>query len=161
MFAGIILWDLHVLKSKLAESTLKIGDFMIFTVQQILDTKDSKIFTTTPDNTVQEAIELMAEKNFGALPVMVDDKMVGIISERDYIRKAAPKRLLPWELRVNELMTTDVLSVTSNESINDCLKTMSSKHIRHLPVVEEDHLVGFISITDVVSALRSARFIFD
>ncbi len=161
MFAGIILWHLHVLKSKLAESTLKTGDFMIFTVQQILDKKDSKIFTTTPDNTVQEAIELMAEKNFGALPVMVDDKMVGIISERDYIRKAAPKRLLPWELRVNELMTTDVLSVTANESINDCLKTMSSKHIRHLPVVEEDRLVGFISITDVVSALRSARFIFD
>lgn len=134
---------------------------MIFTVQQILDKKDSKIFTTTPDNTVQEAIEIMAEKNFGALPVMVDDNMVGIISERDYIRKAAPKRQLPWELSVNDLMTKDVISVTANESINNCLKTMSNNHIRHLPVVEEDHLVGFISISDVISALPSARFIFD
>ncbi len=134
---------------------------MIFTVQQILDKKDSKIFTTTPDNTVQEAIELMAEKNFGALPVMVDDKMVGIISERDYIRKAAPKRQLPWELTVNELMTKDVLSITANESINNCLIIMSDNQIRHLPIVEEDKLIGFISITDIVSALRSAQFTFD
>lgn len=130
---------------------------MIFIIQQILDKKDSKIFTTTPDNTVQEAIEIMAEKNFGALPVMVDDNMVGIISERDYIRKAAPKRQLPWELSVNDLMTKDVISVTANESINNCLKTMSNNHIRHLPVVEEDHTAAYsltnslrVALTDCI-----------
>ena len=134
---------------------------MILVAQHILDKKNNKeIFTTTPDTTVQEAIELLAEKNFGALPVMVDDKLVGIFSERDYIRKAAPKRLLPWEISVNELMTKTVISVTADVSLNECMRTMSSNHIRHLPVVNDDHLVGFISIKDVIGALHSAQFSF-
>ncbi|MEE8327475.1 MAG: CBS domain-containing protein [Nitrosomonadaceae bacterium] len=91
---------------------------------------------------------------FSALPVMVDDRVVGIISERDYIRKAAPKRLLPWEIKVEDIMTINVISTTRTEAIHNCMKTMSEHRIKHLPVIEKEQLIGMISITDVVLALR-------
>ena len=131
---------------------------MIFTVQHILDKKNKIVLTISPDSTVQDAIEIMAEKKISALPVMVDGKVVGIISERDYIRKAAPKRLLPWEIRVEEIMTKDVISTTGTENIHTCMQIMSENRIRHLPTIEKEKLIGIISITDIVRAIRSFRF---
>ncbi len=131
---------------------------MIFTVHHILDKKDKTVITISPDATVQEAIEIMAKKTISALPVVVKGKVTGIISERDYIRKAAPNRLLPWEIRVDEIMTSDVISTIRTESIHTCMTTMSKNRIRHLPVIEKEQLIGIISITDVVRALRSFRF---
>lgn len=127
---------------------------MIFNVNHILDKKNDAIFTISPDATVQEAVEIMAEKTISALPVIVDDIVVGIISERDYIRKAAPKRLLPWEIKIKELMTVEVISTTTTDSIHNCMKTMAEHRIRHLPVIENQQLIGMISISDVVRALR-------
>ena len=131
---------------------------MIITVHHILDKKSKTLLTISPDATVQDAVEIMADKTISALPVTVDDRVVGIISERDYIRKAAPKRLLPWEIKVEDIMTVDVISTTKSETIDYCMKTMSKNRIRHLPVVEKEQLIGIISITDVVRALRSFRF---
>ncbi len=127
---------------------------MIFTVRHILDKKNKTVLTIFPDATVQDAVEIMAKKTISALPVIVNGEVVGIISERDYIRKAAPDRLLPWEIRVEEIMTKDVISTTRTENIQNCMSIMSKNRIRHLPVIEKKRLIGMISITDVVRALR-------
>ena len=131
---------------------------MMFTVHHILDKKNKTVLTISPDATVQEAVEIMANKTVSALPVVSNENVVGIISERDYIQKAAPKRLLPWEIKVEDIMTKDVISTTRKETIHDCMKTMSKNRIRHLPVIEKEQLIGIISISDVVRALRSFRF---
>ena len=134
---------------------------MIITVQLLLDKKkNAPLYTITQDKSFQDAVELMAEKKISALLVMRDDEMVGIISERDYIRKAAPKRIAPWDVLVAELMTTDVITVTPSEVIPSCMKIMSANRIRHLPVLDNNKLLGMISITDVVTALRTAKFTF-
>ena len=127
---------------------------MIITVHHILDKKNKTVLTISPDATVQDAIEIMADKTISALPVIVDDRVVGIISERDYIRKAAPKRLLPWEIKVEDIMTVDVISTIRTETIHNCMNMMSMNRIRHLPVMEKEQLIGIISITDVIRALR-------
>ncbi len=122
------------------------------TVQQILDSKGTtKVLTISPNDTVQSAVEIMASERISSLPVMQDSTLVGIISERDYIRKAAPKRRLPWEILVKELMTSEVIHVTPEESIDSCLKTMTSNRIRHLPVVQADALIGIVSISDLIA----------
>ena len=131
---------------------------MILTVQNILDKKNKTVVVISPHATVQEAIETMAKKNIGALPVVLNEKVVGIISERDYIRKAAPLRLLPWEIKVEDIMTKDVISAKKTDNIHVCMSTMSKNRIRHLPVKEKEQLAGIISITDVVRALRSFSF---
>ncbi len=127
---------------------------MIITVHHILDKKNKTVLTISPDATVQDAIEIMADKTISALPVTVDDRVVGIISERDYIRKAAPKRLLPWEIKVEDIMTVDVISTIRTETVHNCMNMMSMNRIRHLPVMEKEQLIGIISITDVIRALR-------
>lgn len=130
---------------------------MIIIIQHLLDKFKGEIVTIAPDSSVQDAIEIMAEKTISALPVMADDRVIGIISERDYIRKAAPNKLLPWEIKVEDIMTVDVISTTCTETVHNCMKTMSENRIRHLPVIENEQLIGIISITDVIRALQSFR----
>ena len=129
-------------------------------VRQLLEGKDQQIFTVSPEATVQEALELMVSKGVSSLPVISGPELVGIISERDYIRKAVPRRIVPWELRVQEIMTRDVICVTRDTTIQECMERMSSNRIRHLPVVDGKRLVGVLSITDIVRALRPARIDF-
>jgi CBS domain-containing protein len=129
-------------------------------VRQLLEGKDQQIFTVSPEATVQEALELMVSKGVSSLPVISGPELVGIISERDYIRKAVPRRIVPWELRVQEIMTRDVICVTRDTTIQECMERMSSNRIRHLPVVDGKKLVGVLSITDIVRALRPARIDF-
>jgi CBS domain-containing protein len=102
----------------------------------------------------------MVSKGVSSLPVISGPELVGIISERDYIRKAVPRRIVPWELRVQEIMTRDVICVTRDTTIQECMERMSSNRIRHLPVVDGKKLVGVLSITDIVRALRPARIDF-
>ena len=129
-------------------------------VSDLLESKGSELFTVSPEATVQEALELMVAKNVSSLVVTAGDELVGIISERDYIRKAVPRRFVPWEISVRDLMTKDVIRVSPGDSIQQCMELMSSHRIRHLPVVEGKTVVGMLSISDLVRALRPARIEF-
>ena len=123
------------------------------TVQSILDTKGSIIFTITSDTTVYHALELMVEKNVSALLVMESDKLAGIFTERDYARKVVLKGKKSKETQVAEIMTSNLITVTSASSIDECMELMTGKYIRHLPVVDDGKLAGIISIGDVVRCI--------
>jgi len=127
------------------------------TISAILAQKGSAIFSIAPNATVAEAIEMMEAKNVGALLVVGDDRLVGIISERDYTRKIFLRGKRSRETLVEEIMSTD-LSVTSpTEPVENCLRMMTDKRIRHLPVVENGKLVGIISIGDLVKYVISCQ----
>ncbi|HUH33140.1 MAG TPA: CBS domain-containing protein, partial [Daejeonella sp.] len=119
-------------------------------VRNILQSKNASTVSICPDNTVYEALELMVEKNIGALLVMEKDEFVGIFTERDYARKVILKGKASKETVIREIMTEDVVTVTLDNTIEDCMRLMTNKFIRHLPVVENGKLIGIISIGDVV-----------
>jgi CBS domain-containing protein len=125
----------------------------MLTVQDILKNKSKTIFSIEPGITVYEAIKVLGEKNVGALLVMKDDQLKGILSERDYARKVVLKGKKSSETMVSEIMTEKVITVSPQDSIEHCMSTMSEKKIRHLPVAENDKVVGIISIGDVVTAI--------
>jgi len=125
------------------------------TVGRILQSKGSDIWSTTPDTLVFDALKVMAEKNIGALLVTENNQLTGIFSERDYARKIALKGETSHNTAVRNVMTTDVFSVTPDQSIENCMALMTDNHIRHLPVLENNKLVGMISIGDVVKTLIS------
>jgi CBS domain-containing protein len=119
-------------------------------VRNILADKGSAIFSVEPSISVYKAIELMAEKNIGGLLITERDKLVGIFTERDYARKLILKGKSSKDTTIGELMTRNPFTVTRDTSIDECMRMMSGKRIRHLPVVEEEKLIGIISIGDVV-----------
>ena len=123
------------------------------TVQQILDGKGSDVWSITPDASVLEAIKLMAEKEVGALLVMKGEKPVGIVSERDYARKVILKGRSSQETSIQDIMTTHVVYVSPDQSIEECMALMTEKHIRHLPVMDGERLRGMLSIGDLVKAV--------
>lgn len=125
------------------------------TVQELLDLKPGRVVTIPENALLQDALETMARHTISSLLVIEDGKLVGIVSERDYIRKAVPRRLAPWDVTVGELMTREVVCVGRSDSIKTCMELMCSNRIRHLPVVEGETVVGLVSITDVLSAFRS------
>lgn len=129
-------------------------------VAQFIRSERCEVFTIGPQATVQEALERMADKRISSLPVTEGDALVGILSERDYIRKAVTRRIAPWDLLVHEIMTREVITVTRQDSIEKCMELMTSRRIRHLPVVEGPRVVAMLSITDIVRALRPARIEF-
>ena len=119
-------------------------------VSKILLTKSSSTISIKPDNTVFEALELMVEKNIGALLVMEENKFVGIFTERDYARKVILKGKASKETPIREIMTEHVITVSPDSTIEECMQLMTNKYIRHLPVMESEKIVGIISIGDVV-----------
>lgn len=123
-------------------------------VAQVLQDKSFQtVYTIQPDATVLDAISLMADKGIGAIVVTeADGKIAGILSERDYTRKIALMHRKSFDTTVSEIMTAKVLTVTRNATVEDCLELMTDKHLRHLPVVENDQLLGLISIGDLVKA---------
>jgi CBS domain-containing protein len=129
-------------------------------VRELLASKNRELFTILPEATVQEALEVMAAKRISSLPVTRGADLVGILSERDYIRQSVPKRVAPWDVLVKDIMTAHVLSVSSNTTIRECMELMSRHRFRHLPVVDDKTLVGMLSISDIVRALRPARIEF-
>jgi CBS domain-containing protein len=120
------------------------------TIDAILCQKGGEIFSVSADATVYEAIDLMATKNVGALLVVQDGQLLGMISERDYTRKVMLRGKRSRETQVREIMSSDLTIVTPREPIENCLRMMTDKRIRHLPVVEGDTLRGVISIGDLV-----------
>jgi CBS domain-containing protein len=126
-------------------------------IDTILHHKGTKVWTISPGATVFEAIQLLAQKNIGALPVVEGDKVVGIFSERDYTRKVALAGKTSQKTLVREIISTDVTSATPQHTIEDCMRLMTDKRIRHLPVLEDGKLVGLISIGDMVNWIISAQ----
>ncbi|HEV7347226.1 CBS domain-containing protein [Telluribacter sp.] len=123
-------------------------------VQQILANKRiSTIWSVSPDTTVYEALELMAEKNIGAVLVLENEQLAGIFSERDYARKGVLKGRASRDTLIKDVMTSQVITVETEQKIEECMQIMSDRHIRHLPVNYKGELVGIISINDIVSAI--------
>jgi len=125
------------------------------TVKQLLQTKSSDVWTISPDASVKDALERMAEKNVGALLVVDSEELVGIISERDYARCSLRKEAVLMTTPVREIMTTRVIYVRPEQTIEACMALMTDKRVRHLPVLADDQLVGIVSIGDVVKAIIS------
>ena len=122
-------------------------------VRRILEKKGNVIYFVSPNDTVFRALEMMSEKSVSALLVKDGDELVGIISEKDYARKVALLGRSSKEELVKEIMTTEVIYVNPDQTLEECMALMSDKHIRHLPVFEDDKLIGIISIGDVVKAI--------
>jgi CBS domain-containing protein len=120
------------------------------TIDAILSQKGNEIFAVSPDATVYEAVDLMASKNVGALVVVHDGQLVGMVSERDYTRKVMLRGKRSRETQVREIMSSELTIVTPREPVENCLRMMTERRIRHLPVVEGDMLRGMISIGDLV-----------
>ncbi len=122
-------------------------------VKHLLDAKGRHIISISPDSSVFEAIKVMADKNVGALVVMADDKLAGIVSERDYARKVIVKGRSSKSTQVAEIMTADVATTSSDQTVDKCMAMMTEMRIRHLPVVEDDRVIAMISIGDLVQAI--------
>ncbi len=127
------------------------------TIRKILSEKGSDIWSTTPGSTVYDALQLMADKDVGALPVVDDDKLVGIFSERDYARKIILLGKSSKKTLVKEIMTPHVVYATLDMTNEQCLAVMSSKRIRHLPVMDGEAMVGMVSIGDLVRSIMSEQ----
>jgi CBS domain-containing protein len=122
-------------------------------VKHLLDVKGRNIISVDPGLSVLDAIKLMADKRVGALIVMQADKLSGIVTERDYARKVIIKGRSSESTRVDEIMTVDVLTTTPDQTVEYCMGVMSEGRFRHLPVVDDDTVVGIISIGDLVQAI--------
>ena len=126
----------------------------MLTVQQVLNQKQTnEIWHIRPDNTVYEAIQVMATKKVGALLVMKGVALKGIISERDYAREVILKGHSSTDTRVDDIMSSNVISVSSSESVEASLAVMTDNHIRHLPIVDENMVVGVLSLGDLVKTI--------
>lgn len=123
------------------------------TIADLLERKGRGVYSITPDSTVYEAIAEMAQKEVGALLVMEGEKLSGIISERDYARKIILEGKSSRETKVRDIMTSRVVSVRPERTVDECMAVMSESRIRHLPVVRDDHVVGVVSIGDLVKAI--------
>lgn len=126
-------------------------------VGSILDRKGHQLWFIEPTSTVFDAISLMAQKNVGALPVMKDSRLLGMISERDYTRKVILQGRVSRETPVADIMTKNVITVSGTESVADCLELMTKNHVRHLPVMDGDSLAGLVSIGDLVNWIILAQ----
>jgi len=127
------------------------------TVRNILQSKGPDIWSVEPETPVMAALKIMDERNIGALVVARAGSVLGILSERDYARKLVLKGRSSSDATVQDLMTSSVITVTPEQSMDQCMDLMTSKRIRHLPVVENDKLIGLISIGDVVKAVISEK----
>jgi CBS domain-containing protein len=127
------------------------------TVRLILKQKTQEVWRVLPDECVYAAIEIMADKHVGALMVVHEGKLVGVVSERDYARKVILQGKSSRETQVKEIMTSPAIFVTPDQTVEDSMRIMTEKHIRHLPVVEDGVLLGVVSIGDLVKWMISAQ----
>jgi CBS domain-containing protein len=125
------------------------------TVKEILEVKGTQIFSISADAKVYDALKLLAKKNIGALVVLDNEKLTGILSERDYARKVILQGKRSKEIPVREIMTQKIIYVQPSNTAEECLVLMTNKKIRHLPVIDNDKLIGLISIGDVVKEVIS------
>ena len=127
------------------------------TVKDLLKNRGHYVYSISPDAKVFEALQLMADKNVGALVVLEEGKLVGFMSERDYARKVILRGKFSKDTPVREIMSLEIICVNPKQTPEGCMALMTEKHIRHLPVLEEEQLVGVISIGDVVKSIISSR----
>jgi CBS domain-containing protein len=127
------------------------------TISEILNYKGTNVWFISPEATVFDAVKMMADKNVGALLVTEGDKLVGIISERDYTRKVALKGKSSKETAVREILSGRVIHATPANTVEECMRLMTDHRIRHLPVLEEGRIVGVVSIGDLVNWIISAQ----
>ncbi|NLI24682.1 MAG: CBS domain-containing protein [Bacteroidales bacterium] len=129
----------------------------MITVKQLLDRKGHEVYSIQPGDTVYSALEKMADKDVGALMVLDGNKLVGIFSERDYARKLILHGKSSKESKVQDFMSTSLYTVNPSDSIYHCMALMTDKRVRHLPVLDQNEIVGMISIGDVVNAIISEQ----
>jgi CBS domain-containing protein len=127
------------------------------TVAQLLEIKGSQIFCVTPKDSVLHAIEIMATRHVGALLVMEQGALLGIISERDYARKVILKNRSSHDTPVGDIMTAPAVTVSAQDTVHHCMQIMTERRFRHLPVVREDQVVGMLSIGDLVKAVMEEQ----
>ena len=127
------------------------------TIAQLLNAKGKQIWSVEPKATIFQALEIMSEKGIGALLVMEDGKLKGIFSERDYARKVILKDKSSKETPVGELMTKKVFYIDPQKTTNDCMAMMTAKRIRHVPVIEDNQVMGIVTIGDVVNQIISEQ----
>ena len=131
----------------------KVGPSLRDTIGSILGKKRREIWFVAPQASVYEAIALMAEKSIGAVLVIADQRLVGIVSERDYARKVILKGRSSKEAMVQEIMTRDLIIVSPENTVDECMRIMTDRRIRHLPILDRGKLVGIVSIGDLVNAV--------
>ena len=122
-------------------------------VKHLLDSKGHDVISVAPDLSVFDAIKLMADRLVGSLLVMNDEELRGIVTERDYARKVIIKGRSSETTSVSEIMSTEVLTTSSSQTVNQCMEMMTERRIRHLPVIEDNRVIGMISIGDLVQAI--------
>jgi CBS domain-containing protein len=144
----ILLNDKWILRSL----KLTIGEYFMNTVRRLLQDRVQEVSSVEPDKTAHDAMEMMTNKKIGALPVLEAGKLVGIISERDYPGKAKALHKPLREVLVKEIMSTQVIQVSPDDTIEHCLELVTKNHVRHLPVLENDQIIGIISIGDLSRA---------
>ena len=137
----------------MSAGTLKLAD----TVAAVLREKQPGVWSVRPETSVYSAIEMMSDRRVGALLVMCDEKLDGIVSERDYARKVILQGRSSREMRVREIMTAPVITVSTDETVDDCMRIMTEHRIRHLPVMDGNVVVGVLSIGDLVKWIISAH----
>jgi len=130
---------------------------LVDTVRLVLKQKGQNVWHVSPDACVYDAIEIMAEKFVGALMVVSEGQLVGVVSERDYARKVILQGKASRETQVKEIMTSPAIFITPEQTVEDGMRIMTDKHIRHLPVVEDGKVVGVVSIGDLVKWMISAQ----
>ncbi len=126
-------------------------------VRRLLEGKTKGVWSITPDRTVEEAVRLMAEHDVGALLVVVQGRLVGIVTERDVVRKAVLQGRNPATTPIAEIMTERVLYVRPEQTVEECMALMTDKHLRHLPVLDDGRILGIVSIRDVVADLIAEK----
>lgn len=127
------------------------------TMEQLLNSKGREIYSVSPNDSVYVAIERMSEKGIGALVVLENGRLVGMVSERDYARKVILQGRSSRQTRVGDIMTTEVICVRPTSTVDECMALLTEKHIRHLPVLQGGKLTGIVSIGDLVKEILSEK----
>jgi CBS domain-containing protein len=127
------------------------------TIASVLTFKGCNVWSVTPETLVYDAVEMMSTKQVGALLVLTGDKLCGVVSERDYARKVILQGKSSKHTQVSEIMSSPVITVTPDQTVDDCMRIMTDRRIRHLPVVERGNVAGIISIGDLVRWIISAH----